>query len=89
MNEALVNGPHAFVPSYDIGGVLAWEISKFSAKGVVMNVGENDEGNSYHFYGAQSGNRITYNYIPYTRSQSINLKMVVFPIYTKLQLSLF
>jgi hypothetical protein len=53
MNEALVNGPHVFLPSYDIGGVFEWEISNFSFRGVVMNVGENDEGNSYHFYGAQ------------------------------------
>jgi len=55
MNETLVNGPHAFVPSYDIGGALEWKISNFSVRGVVMNVGENDEGNSYHFYGAQLG----------------------------------
>jgi porin len=55
MNEALVNGPNAFLPSYDIGGALEWEISNFSVKGVVMNVGENDEGNSYHFYAAQFG----------------------------------
>jgi hypothetical protein len=55
MNEALVNGPHAFVPSYDIGGALEWQISNFSVRGVVMNVGGNDEGNSYHFYGAQLG----------------------------------
>jgi porin len=53
MNEALVNGPHVFLPSYDIGGAFDWEISNFSFRGVVMNVGENDEGNSYHFYGAQ------------------------------------
>jgi hypothetical protein len=55
MNESLVNGPHAFVPSYDIGGALEWKISNFSVRGVVMNVGENDEGNSYQFYGAQLG----------------------------------
>jgi porin len=55
MNEALVNGPHVFLPSYDIGGAFEWEISNFNVRGVVMNVGENDEGNSYHFYGAQVG----------------------------------
>jgi len=55
MNEALVNGPHAFLPSYDIGGALEWEIGPFSAKGVVMQVGENDEGKAYNFYGVQVG----------------------------------
>ncbi len=55
MNEALVNGPHAFLPSFDIGGALEWEIGPFAAKGVVMQVGENDEGRSYHFYGVQVG----------------------------------
>ena len=55
MNEALVNAPNGFVPSYDIGGVFEWEISNFSVKGVVMNVGENDDGDSYHFYGVQLG----------------------------------
>ena len=55
MNEALVNGPHVFLPSYDIGGVFEWEISNFSVRGVIMNPGENDDGSSYHFYGAQLG----------------------------------
>jgi hypothetical protein len=55
MNEALVNGPHAFAPSYDIGGAVEWEIGKLAIKGVIMNVGKNEEGNSYDFYGAQAG----------------------------------
>ena len=55
LNEALVNGPNGFLPSYDIGGVFDWELSNFSVKGVVINVGENDDGNSYHFYAAQLG----------------------------------
>lgn len=55
MNEALVNGPHAFLPSYDIGGALEWEVGPFAAKGVVMQVGENDEGKAYNFYGVQVG----------------------------------
>lgn len=55
MNEALVNGPHAFLPSYDIGGALEWEMGKLAIKGVVMQVGENDEGNAYNFYGIQVG----------------------------------
>ena len=53
MNEALVNGPNAFLPSYDIGGALEWEVNKFAVKGVIMQVGENDEGHAYNFYGIQ------------------------------------
>jgi hypothetical protein len=55
MNEALVNGPHAFLPSYDLGGAMEWEMGGLAVKGVIMQVGENDEGNAYHFYGAQVG----------------------------------
>jgi Carbohydrate-selective porin, OprB family len=55
MNEALVNGPNAFLPSYDIGGSLEWEIGRFAVKGVVMQVGENDEGRAYNFFGVQVG----------------------------------
>lgn len=53
MNEAFVNSPIAFLPSYDIGGALEWEVGAFSAKGVIMGVGENDDGNAYSFYGMQ------------------------------------
>ncbi len=55
MNEALVNGPNTFLPSYDIGGAIEWESGPLAIKGVVMNVGENEDGNSYRFYGAQVG----------------------------------
>jgi porin len=55
MNEALVNGPNAFLPSYDMGGALLWDTSTWSLRGVVMNVNENDDGNDYLFYGAQLG----------------------------------
>jgi hypothetical protein len=55
MNEALVNGPNAFFPSYDMGGALEWELARVSVKGVVMNVGKNDDGNSFWYYGVQFG----------------------------------
>jgi len=55
MNEALVNGPNAFAPSYDIGGAVEWAYSQFSVNGVVMGIGENDDGNAYNFYGLQLG----------------------------------
>ena len=55
MNPALVNGPNGFAPSYDIGGTVQWEIGSFYANGVVMNIGENDDGYNYNFYGVEMG----------------------------------
>jgi len=55
MNEALVNGPNAFLPSYDTGGALVWNTGPWSLRGVIMDVNENDDGNDYTFYGAQLG----------------------------------
>jgi porin len=55
MNEALVNGPNAFVPSYDVGGALELDIGSWSVRGVAMQVGENDDGNSFGFFGGQVG----------------------------------
>ncbi len=53
MNEVFVNGPNAFFPSYDIGGAFGWDIGPFALRAVVMNVGENDDGNNYTFFGVQ------------------------------------
>ncbi|MGB5423452.1 MAG: carbohydrate porin [Desulfobacterales bacterium] len=53
MNEALVNASNGILPSWDIGGALEWDYGRFGARGVYMNVGENDDGNNYNFYGAQ------------------------------------
>jgi len=53
MNEALVNGPQGFLPSFDIGVAAEWEYSRLAIKGVVMNVGENDHGKNYNYYGVQ------------------------------------
>lgn len=55
MNEALVNAPNAFVPSYDAGGAVELKYHAFSVKSVYMDVGENDDGNSFSFYGVQLG----------------------------------
>ena len=55
MNEALVNGPNAFLPSYDLGAALVWNTGPWSLRGVVMRVHENDDGNGYAFYGAELG----------------------------------
>lgn len=55
MNEALVNGPNVFGPSYDIGGALEWGYRNFAVNVVTLQVGENDDSRSYNFYGAQVG----------------------------------
>ena len=59
MNEALVNGPNGFAPSYDAGAAAEWEYNRISLKGVIMDIGENDDGNSYTFWGSQLGFRLT------------------------------
>ena len=53
MNEALVNGPNAFLPSYDIGGAFEWGMGDFSLDGVVMRINENADGNPYNYYGVE------------------------------------
>jgi porin len=55
MNPVLANASNGFVPSYDLGGAVEWEIGRFTLKGVAMGVGENDDGESYQFYGANLG----------------------------------
>jgi porin len=57
MNVALVNGPNAFLPSYDFGGALELDVGSWSARGVVMQVGQNADGNSFTFWGTQLGYR--------------------------------
>jgi len=41
LNEALVNAPNAFLPSYDIGAAVEWQIDRVSVKGVAMAIGSN------------------------------------------------
>jgi porin len=55
MNDALVNGPNGFFPSYDVGAAVEWGIGPWSASGVIMRVGESPGGNEYTYYGAQLG----------------------------------
>lgn len=59
MNEAFVNGPNIFVPSYDIGGVVEWGIGGFSLNAAAMAVGSNGEAGAldepYNFFGIQFG----------------------------------
>ncbi len=72
-NEALINGPNAFLPSYDMGVAFEWELGSFSLHGVGMALGSNGQnmgmafgstGQSaafdlpYNFYGIQLGYRV-------------------------------
>ena len=58
MNEALVNSPTAFLPAFDLGGALEWEIGQLAARAVVMDIGGDGEDPGHHFYGAQLGYRL-------------------------------
>jgi porin len=53
MNEALVNAPNAFLPSFDVGGAVDWDMGDFEIAAVYMNITENDDGNNFDYYGAQ------------------------------------
>lgn len=55
MNASLTNGPNVFLPSFDPGGALEWNAGAWSLRGVVMDIGENDDGNNFSFYGLQAG----------------------------------
>ena len=43
MNEALVNSPQVFLPSYDLGVALRWDACAWSLRAVYMNVGKDRE----------------------------------------------
>ncbi len=53
MNEALVNGPNGFFPSYDLGSALEWDIGNVEFRAVAMHINSNQDGNAYQFYGVQ------------------------------------
>lgn len=58
MNEALVNGPNGFFPSFDGGGAIEWEIGNFDITAMGMNIGENDDGNNYNYFAGQIGYKL-------------------------------
>ena len=64
MNEALVNGPNFFLPSYDIGGAVEWGIGSFSVRGVAMAMGSTGEeapfDEPYNFFGMQLGYNVAF-----------------------------
>jgi len=71
MNQAMINGPNAFLPSYDMGLAIEWGVGPFSVNVVGMAIGStNASGLSlggtgeerllepYNFYGIQFGYRV-------------------------------
>jgi len=58
MNPALSNGPNVFLPSYDVGTAVEWNSGAWSVRGVLMNIGANDDGNNFNFYGVQAGYKL-------------------------------
>ncbi len=59
MNAVLTNGPNVFIPSYDLGAALKWDHGRWSLRAIIMDVGENDDGNNYSFYGLQAGYQVS------------------------------
>ena len=53
MNEVFVNARNAFLPAYDLGGAVVWKLGDWTFSGLGMNVGENDEGRDYNWFGAE------------------------------------
>jgi hypothetical protein len=58
MNEAFVNSGGYNLPSYDAGAALELAVGDFEIKAAALNIGENDDGNNYNFWGAQVGYRL-------------------------------
>ena len=58
MNEALVNGPNAFLPSYDPGAAIELEAGRWSLHGVAMRVGEDTDDSQFGFDGGQLAYRM-------------------------------
>lgn len=55
MNQALSNGPNAFVPSYDAGIAAEWFFHKWSFTALVMDAHKSNFDDTYTFYGLEAG----------------------------------
>lgn len=58
MNEAFVNSGGFNLPSYDAGAALELALGNWEISAAALNIGENDDGNNYNFWGAQLGYRL-------------------------------
>jgi porin len=57
MNEAFVNSGGYSLPSYDAGAALELAFGDWEIKATALNIGENDDGDNYNFWGGQIGYR--------------------------------
>lgn len=55
MNEAFVNSGSYGLPSHDAGAAVEWASGPWSLNTVAINVGEDDDGNDFSFWGVQAG----------------------------------
>lgn len=55
MNEVFVNSGSYGLPSYDAGGALELAYGDWTFNAVGMNIGENDDGNNFNFWGTEVG----------------------------------
>jgi hypothetical protein len=58
LKKAFVNAPTGNFVSYDIGAAGQWRFGNFSANGVIMDVGKNNDGNNFQFYALQLAYRL-------------------------------
>ena len=58
LNQTFVNAPTGNFVSYDIGAVAQWAFDSFSANGLIMDVGKNEDGNNFQFYALQLSYRL-------------------------------
>ena len=52
-NEVFVNAVTGNFVSYDVGGVVQWAWGNFSANGLIMDVGQNEDSNNFQYYALQ------------------------------------
>jgi porin len=55
MNEVFVNSGSHGLPSYDAGAALEYARGAWTFNAVGMNIGENEDGHNFNFWGAQLG----------------------------------
>jgi len=55
MNEAFVNAGTYNLPSYDVGVAIEGSFGRFSLNAAALDIGENDAGRNYSFWGVQAG----------------------------------
>lgn len=55
MNESFVNSATYDLPSYDVGAASELGYRQWTLTGLGMNIGENEDGNNYNFWGAEIG----------------------------------